>query len=422
MSSAEKHIQKLTDHLFRHESGRMVAVLTRIFGFSNMELAEDVVQEAFAQALRDWTFKIPDNPSAWLMTAAKNKAIDAIRRERYKKTFAEETAILLQSEYTTAPVVESFFMPNEIKDSQLRMIFACCHPALSDEDQIALTLKTCSGFSLDEVSSALLTNPETTKKRIQRAKKFIVEKKIKFDIPAGNELKNRLDRVMHCLYLLFNEGYNSSSKSDLIRKDLCEEALRLALMLTENELTHLPKTFALVALMTLLASRFESRLDESGEIILLEDQDRSKWDQGLIRIGLDYLDKAATGKDLSAYHLEAAIVAEHSMADSFSATNWRHILALYDTLIQVNPSPIGLLNRAIVIGKLEGAERAIAEIKTIREIDHFLKVNYLFPAVLGEMYRLVGNAIESRRYLEAALQLTHSETEKKLLRKKIVEQ
>ncbi len=419
LNATTENIHQLSDHLFRHESGKMVAVLTRIFGLQNIEMAEDVVQDAFAQALKDWTYKIPPNPSAWLMTTAKNKAIDVIRRERYKKKFADETAMMLRSEYSTAPVVENLFMQNEIKDSQLRMIFACCHPELSHSDQIALTLKTCSGFSIDEIATALLTNHETIKKRIQRAKKFIIENNLRFDIPVGNELKNRQDSVLHSIYLLFNEGYNSSNKSELIRKDLCEEALRLLLMLTENEFTNQPKCLALVSLMSLLVSRFEARLDDNGEIILLEDQDRNKWNFDLINIGLDYLNKASVGEELSEYHIEAAIVAEHSTAKSFAETNWQRILSMYDLLAKINLSPVVLLNRAIVIGKISGSKKAIEEINAIPGIEKFIGSNYLFSSVLGEMYRQEKNIEEGKKYFEKAIALTNSETEKKLLQKKL---
>ena len=419
MNSSSENIYKLTDHLFRHQSGKMVAVITRIFGLQNIELAEDVVQDAFAQALKDWTYKIPPNPAAWLMTVAKNKTVDLIRREKYRKRFAEETALLLRSEYTIAPVVENLFLPNEINDSQLRMIFACCHPSLSETDKIALTLKTCSGFGIDEIAAALVTSNESIKKRIYRAKKFITENNLHFVIPSGNELTNRLNTVLHSIYLLFNEGYNSSNKSNLIRKDLCEEALRLALMLTENEYTNQPKSFALVSLMTLLVSRFESRLDEDGEIILLEDQDRSKWNDELIKIGCHYLNNSSEGNELTEYHLEAAIIAEHSTAKNFAATNWQNILAMYNVLIKINPSPMVLLNRAIVISKISGAKAAIAEINSIPDIENFTQTNYLFAAVLGEMYKLENNKATAIRYYERAIALPHSETEKRLIQKKL---
>ncbi|MBN8568144.1 MAG: sigma-70 family RNA polymerase sigma factor [Ignavibacteria bacterium] len=412
-------MNKLADHLFRHEAGKMVAVLTRIFGLSNIELAEDIVQDAFTQALKEWTFKTPENPAAWLMMTAKNKAIDILRRERHKKNYEEESSYNSQYEYSSIPIIENLFMHNEIKDSQLRMIFACCHPSLSYADQIAFTLKICSGFSIDEIAAALLSNPETIKKRIQRAKKFISEKNLKFDIPAGNELKKRLDVVLHSVYLLFNEGYNSGNKSELIRKDLCEEAIRLGLMLTENEYINQPKCFALVALMALLASRFESRLNTDDEIILLEEQDRSKWNTELINLGLYYLNKSSEGNEISDYHVEAAIVAEHSIAKNFNEVNWTRILQLYDILIKINSSPVVLLNRAIVIGKLSGARKAIEEINSIPDVNKFKKTNYLFSAVLGELHSQVKNNAEAIIFFEQSLSLTNSEAEKKLLHKKI---
>lgn len=397
----------------------MVAVLTRIFGLPNIELAEDIVQDAFTKALKEWTFKTPENPAAWLMMTAKNKAIDILRRDRYKKNYEDESSYNLQYEYSSIPIIENLFMHNEIKDSQLRMIFACCHPSLAYADQIAFTLKFCSGFSIDEISAALLSNHETIKKRIQRAKKFISDKNLKFDIPAGNELKKRLDVVLHSVYLLFNEGYNSGNKSELIRKDLCEEAIRLGLMLTENEYINQPRCFALVALMALLASRFESRLNTDGEIILLEEQDRSKWNTELIKLGLYYLNKSSEGNEISDYHVEAAIVAEHSIAKNFEETNWTRILQLYDILIKINSSPVVLLNRAIVIGKLSGAKKAIEEINSIPYIRKYIKSNYLFSAVLGEMHKLENNLDEAKANFEMAFQLTNSQTEKKLLQKKL---
>lgn len=396
----------------------MVAVLTRIFGLQNIELAEDVVQDAFAKAIKDWTYKIPENPGGWLMKVAKNKAIDVVRRQRYQKEFASEMTPLLRSEYTVQPVIDKLFMESEIQDSQLRMIFACCHPALSDTEQITLTLKTCSGFSVDEIARALLSQNEAVKKRLQRAKQFISEEKLQFDIPVGDELKKRLDNVLSVLYLLFNEGYNSGSKEELIRKELCEEAIRLSLLITKNKFTNLPKSFSLVALMTLLASRFDARLDEHGEIVLLQDQDRSKWNQELINIGLHYLNQSAEGNELSEYHIEAAIIAQHSMAESFAETNWPKILTMYDMLVQINPSPVVLLNRAIVMSKIDGAAKAITAISSISGIDKLSDKHYLFAATLGELHSQLLNQYEALRHFEKAITLTNSPIEKKLLRKK----
>jgi len=414
----DKNYHKLTDHLFRHESGKMVAVLTRIFGLSNIELAEDIVQDAFTQALKEWAYKIPPNPSAWLMMTAKNKAIDYLRKERLQQNYEQETSHELSQQFSI-PIIENLFMNTEIRDSQLRMIFACCHPSLSESDQIAFTLKICSGFSVEEIAGALLLNADTVKKRIQRAKKLISEKNIRFDIPAGIDLKKRLDAALHSIYLLFNEGYNSSNKENLIRKDLCEEAIRLALMLTENEYITKPKCYALLSLMCLLAARLDSRLSEEGEIILLAEQDRSTWSKELIDIGFNYLNKSSDGEEITDYHIEAAIAAEHCMAKNFSETNWERILNLYDMLIKINSSPVVLLNRAIVIGKIEGAEKALEEIKKIPDLEKFIKTNYLFSAVIGEIYFQQNSKDEAKRYFNISLNLTKSEAEKKLIAKKL---
>jgi RNA polymerase sigma-70 factor (ECF subfamily) len=353
------------------------------------------------------------------MTVAKNKAIDIVRRQRYQKEFAAEVAPLLKSEYTVLPIIDKLFMESEIHDSQLRMIFACCHPALNETEQVALTLKTCSGFSVDEIARALLSSNEAIKKRLQRAKQFIAKEQIQFNIPVGNDLNKRLDAVLSVLYLLFNEGYNSGSTTDLIRKDICEEAIRLTLLLTENRYTQRPKALSLVALMSLLVSRFDARLNEQGDIILLHEQDRSRWNQELIRIGLHYLNRSSEGDELSEYHIEAAIAAEHAMAKSFAATNWPNILALYNFLLQVNPSPIVLLNRAIVIGQVEGAGNAIASINAIQGVDKFIEKHYLFAATLGELYSQLQQENEARNYFEKAITLTTSLAEQNLLRRKM---
>jgi RNA polymerase sigma factor (sigma-70 family) len=419
LSETKENIQQLADHLFRHQAGKMVAVLTRIFGLHNLELAEDVVQEAFGKALTDWRFQVPLNPEGWLMQTAKNKAIDVVRRQRYQNEFSKENSALLKSEYTAAPVIENLFMEHEIEDSQLRMIFACCHPVLSETDQIALILKTCSGFGVHEIASALISNDEAVKKRLQRARAFIVKNEIELRIPTGAELNTRLDTVLHTIYLIFNEGYNSSNKEELIRKDLCEEAIHLALLLTENNYTNQPKTFALVSLLSLLASRFDARLDEAGDIVVLKDQDRTKWDHELIKIGLAYFEKSMAGEQLSEYHLEAAIVAEHSTAETFAKTNWQRIHYLYNLLAEVNPSPMVLLNRAIVIGKTEGPEKAIDAINNIPEAAKLITTHYLFPAILGDLYMQCNKNQKARELLERAITLTHSSVEKNLLKSKL---
>lgn len=397
----------------------MVAILTRIFGFHNIETAEDLVQEAFARALKEWTYQLPANPSAWLIQTAKNLAIDLLRRQRYRQTLAGDLSSLPQFDHDSESIINTLFMETEISDSQLRMIFACCHPRLSETDRIVITLKTCSGFSVHEIARGLLISPEAIKKRIQRVRGFIRRSNITFNIPVGDELRKRLDNVLRGLYLIFNEGYNSSGKERLIRRDLCKESLRLAILLTNHPYTNVPKCNALVSLMSLLAARFDSRLDEQGEIVLLEDQDRSTWNSELIRFGLDYLNRAASGNELSQYHLEAAIVAEHSMALSFAETNWTRILSFYDILLKHFPSPVIALNRAIVVSKLEGPQKAIDLIRAIPHIEKLVESQYLFPAVLGDLHVKLNEPAVALPLFEKALQLTNSPFEKKLIQKKM---
>jgi RNA polymerase sigma factor (sigma-70 family) len=412
-------VSKLADHLFRHEAGKMVAVLTRIFGLKNLELVEDVVQDAFAKALQDWTFRIPDNPSGWLMQTAKNKTIDVIRRQRYQQTFATELTYLLQSEYTATHTVNQLFLDHEIQDSQLRMMFACCHPDLGAEEQILLTLKTCSGFGVEEAANALLMQYETAKKRLQRAKATIVEKGIAFEIPSGISLSHRLDNVLRVTYLMFNEGYKSSTADDLIRKDVCEEAMRLTILLSEHPLTQLPQTFALLALMCFQTARFESRIDDQGEIILLEDQDRSKWNQQLIDTGIQYLNQSAFGESVSEYHLQAMIALTHLQAPNLAETNWKFIYGMYMQLAELNPSPVILLNKAIVRSKIDSPQMALEEMDAIPKIETLLGQNYLFAASIAELQGQMGNIAEARKFLHQAITLAPTATEKRLMARKL---
>lgn len=289
MSDQPNSIHALVDHLFRHESGKMVAVLTRIFGMHNLEMIEDVVQEAFLRATQSWTFnEVPENPSAWLMQVARNRAIDIVRRQQNFINYSKEVAGQLLEE--TENTVGQFFSESEIADSQLRMIFACCHPSLKEEDQLALTLKTVSGFGVAEIAHALIAHEATIQKRLYRAKQFLKESDIALEIPSGRALSARLDIVYTVLYLLFNEGYNSLKTNELIRRDLCAEAMRLCLLLAEHKIGNRPSTFALLSLMCFHASRFESRMDENNSIILLQHQDRSKWDKDLANRGYFFLE------------------------------------------------------------------------------------------------------------------------------------
>src|SRR6187549_186574 len=243
-------VSKLVDHLFRHESGKMISVLSKLLGLQNLETAQDIVQDSLLQAMNTWSFKgIPDNPSAWLYRVAKNKAIDFLRKEKRFRDISPQYSYLLGSEYTLASTVNNLFLENEIQDSQLRMMFACCHPAIAEESQVALTLKTLCGLSVNEISKAFLTTEETIAKRFYRAKEKIKTEKIELEVPQNDELSIRIDTVLKSLYLLFNEGYKSSNPDKLIREDLCEEAMRLCFILTQNSLSALPRAKALLALM-----------------------------------------------------------------------------------------------------------------------------------------------------------------------------
>ncbi len=286
-------ISQTIDHLFRHESGKMVSVLSRLLGLQNLETVHDIVQDTLLQAMNTWSYNgVPENPSAWLYRAAKNRAIDFLRRQKKFKEIAPQYSYLLQSEYSLSSTVNSLFLENEIQDSQLRMMFACGHPSIAEESQIALTLKTLCGLSVNEIAKAFLTNEETITKRIYRAKEKIKSEKIELNVPQGKELPQRLDVVLKSLYLLFNEGYNSSHPDQLIREDLCQEAIRLSYLLTTHSITNLPRTNALLSLMCFQASRLQARLDDKGNIILLKYQDRSKWYKPLIEKGFMYLEMA----------------------------------------------------------------------------------------------------------------------------------
>jgi RNA polymerase sigma factor (sigma-70 family) len=410
--------QQLVDHLFRHEAGKMIAVLTRIFGIHNLQLVEDTVQETFIKALQVWKFgALPDNPSAWLMQVARNRAIDLIRRQQKLADISEELSFRLYSE--TENTIQQFFLDTEIADSQLRMIFTCCHPALKAEDQLALTLKTVSGFGVQEIARALFSNEAAIQKRLYRAREYIREKKVAFEIPGGIALGERLDMAYTVLYLLFNEGYNSMKADELIRYDLCAEAMRLCKLLAEHRAVGQPTGFALLSLMCFQASRFDSRIGEDNTIILLQDQDRSKWNRDLIKLGYHYLNQSSSGNYLSVYHIESAIAAEHCLAPDFQSTNWQAMLRLYNFLLKHKPTPIVQLNRSVILAQTDGAEAAIGTILDIPEISGLLERHYIYPAVLGDLYGRAGNTGEARRMLEKAYQLTPSLAEKRLLQEKL---
>jgi RNA polymerase sigma factor (sigma-70 family) len=415
---SESSPQQLVDHLFRHEAGKMIAVLTRIFGIHNLQVVEDTVQETFLKALQVWKYRqVPDNPSAWLMQVARNQTIDLIRRRQKLNDISEELSLRLQSD--TEATIGQFFLDTEIADSQLRMIFMCCHPALNPEDQVALTLKTVSGFGAQEIARALVSNEAAIQKRLYRAKEYIRKQAIRFEIPTGVALNERIESVHTVLYLLFNEGYSSEKADELIRHDLCAEAMRLCKLLTEHQVGAQPSGFALLSLMCFQVSRFDSRIGDDNSIILLENQDRSKWNKELIRMGYYYLNLSATGEQLSVYHLESAIAAEHCLAPDFGSTNWGALRFLYDQLLECKPIPIVQLNRAVILAQSGELSAAIDSILDIPGIAGLLHQHYIYSAVLGDLYGQAQNLSEARRLLENACTLTTSLAGKKLLQEKL---
>jgi RNA polymerase sigma factor (sigma-70 family) len=413
---ANHEIDALVSRLFRTESGKMTSVLTRLLGFENLGTAEDIVQDTLLQAMKTWPFKgIPENPAAWMYAVAKRKAIDVLRKNQVRKNLDGEVARFLSSEYTLAPTVNQYFLENEIEDSQLRMIFALCHPAIPYESQLALTLKTLCGLSVAEISRSFLTNEETITKRLFRAREKIREEKIKLDVPFTTNLGARLEAAHHTLYLLFNEGYNSSHPDQLIREDLCAEAIRLALILTANLKTNTPETNALLALMCLQAAREDARLDSDKCIVLLRDQDRTKWNRPLIERGLYHLDIATAGESISEYHIEAAIAGYHVMAPSFEATDWKKIVALYEALEQFKSHPIIHLNKAIAIGHAFGSERGLQAILEIKGLDN----SHLYHTALGDFYNSEKMAVDAMIAYRKAITFASSRSEKALIEKKL---
>jgi RNA polymerase sigma-70 factor (ECF subfamily) len=417
---AQQDINQLTDHLFRHESGKMVAILTKIFGIENLELSEDVVQETFISAVQSWGLKgLPDNPSAWLMQVARNKAIDALRKNKHSTQidFSDPDRKLLQSEYTLAIQMEKLWLEDEIKDDLMRMMFACCHPGLNPENQITLILKTLCGFSTAEIAKAFLTSEDTISKRLYRSKEFFREQKIKPGFPALQQLNSRTEAVLKTIYLIFNEGYNSSHSDELIRKDLLAQAMYLCKLLCNNPHTQSPQVYAAMALMCLHAARINSRISPEGEIILLAQQDRTQWNRRLIEEGNDWMNKAAYGDGISSYHIEAAIAFEHCIALTFEDTNWQQILAWYDMLVQLHPTAFVALNRMTVVFKISGAAETLQQL----QLSPFLKEwekHYIYYSLLGEIYSS-SDKQKAVANFEKAISLTGSEAEKKLLRKKI---
>ena len=405
-------VDALVEHLFRHSAGQMVARLARRLGSARLDLAEEAVQDALVRALAVWPYRgVPAEPRGWLFQVARNRAIDLLRREaslRGKLGELESTAVETLPEQSTA-----------LGDDELATMFMCCHPALPPPARVALTLKTVGGFSVEEVAAAFLAEPETIAQRLVRAKRQIREQGIAIEIPPGAELGERLASVLDVLYLLFNEGYSAHGGKNLIRADLCGESIRLAEILAGNPATDLPEVHALLALMLLQASRLPARVDASGDLLLLDEQDRDAWDQALIGRGFHHLDRAASGDRITAYHAEAAIAATHAAAPNSASTDWSAIVRLYDDLVALKPSPVVELNRAIALAMAEGPRIGIAAIERI-ESDPALARYYLLPATLGRLWLEAGDADRAAGYYEAALAMPCSAPERRFLERQLM--
>lgn len=403
---------RIVDHLFRHQYGKMVAILTSFFGLEQLEMVEDAVQDTFVKATLQWRETLPENPEAWLLKAAKNRAIDLIRkiraeRNRYTKIASGSAAIQ----------INEIFLDHEIEDSQLRMIFVACHPALSPEEQLAFALKTISGFSMQEIASALLLKEATIKKRLVRARKAMVEKQIKLSYPDPQEIDQRMAGVLQTIYLIFTEGFHSAKKDQLISKDLCGEALRLCRLLLKKENFRSGSVYALFALICFHTSRLESKISADNELVDLEHQDRSKWYLPLIILGNDALLKATEYSDRSAYHYEAAIAAEHVQAIRFENTDWNRILELYEQLYARQPTDSTLLSMATIHLQLGQLEKAKDLLDTISQ-SKLARRNYLLKGCYAEYYYRSGNRSLAITAMNNAIALCTNELEKRYLEKK----
>ncbi|NVK53593.1 MAG: sigma-70 family RNA polymerase sigma factor [Flavobacteriaceae bacterium] len=406
---------QIIDHLFRHHSGKMVSVLTRIFGFSNLEIIEDAVQDTFIKASIKWRTQLPDNPEAWLTQAAKNRVLDIFRRIQTEKKHAPE----IKNGIETIAINE-LFLDSEIEDAQLRMIFTACHPKLNPKDRIAFALKTISGFSTKEIASALLTKETTIRKRIVRARKTIHNLNIEFKIPQGNELPLRIENVLEVLYLIFNEGFHSNKKEILVRKELCGEAIRLCKSLLKNKHTNISASYALFALMCFHAARLDAKITTENEVLDLKTQDRNLWSYPLIQLGNAMMNKAVENNEFSSYHYEAAIIAEHIKAPNFEQTNWHKILEWYQCLYKLQPLPSHLLSMAVVCLQSKNHLKANYYFEQINPND-LEQRSYLFYGAKANYFLAINNKTEALNNINIALEKVTNSLEKKFLEKKKLE-
>jgi len=404
--------QQLIPHLFRTEYRKITAVLCKLFGIEHIEIAEDIASDTFLTASETWGIRgLPENPTAWLYTVAKNKARNYLKHDA---VFNQKVAQQLKQDGTTTEEIEIDLSPKNITDSQLQMMFAICHPSISAEAQVSMALRILCGFGINEVADAFLTNKETINKRLLRAKEKLRTEQVKIEFPGEAEIANRLETVLTTLYLLFNEGYYSSNQDQTLRKDLCSEAMRLTYLLMENPSTNLPAVNALFSLMSFHASRFDARTDDQGEVVLYEDQDESRWDRHLIAQGEHFLTMASQGNSVSKYHLEAGIAYWHTLKSDIKE-KWESILQYYNQLLLIEYSPIAALNRTYALSKANSKEEAIAEAEKLQ-----LNTNHLYHSLLGELYTGIDNE-KAIRHFKTALTLARSAGNKTVLANKIEE-
>jgi RNA polymerase sigma-70 factor (ECF subfamily) len=415
-----EQLSSTIETLYRSESGRVLATLVRLLG--DLDLAEESMHEAFAAALESWTLAgIPDNPRPWLISTARFKAIDAMRRRARFNGAQRDLVAHMESRVNNAPSGDEEMGDEEIEDDRLRLIFTCCHPALPPEAQVALTLREVCGLTTEEIARAFLVTPATLAQRIVRAKAKIRETPIPYEVPTPQELPERLDAVLQVIYLVFNEGYSAAAGAEVTRAELTGEAIRLGRLLTELQpepAVPEPEIIGLLALMLLQESRRAARTSPTGELILLEKQDRSLWNRQQIAEGVALVEKALNSRRFGAYTLQAAIAAVHAEAESTAATDWPQIVALYNQLVRIHPSPVAHLNRAVAIAMRDGPEAGLAQIDAV--LEHGELANYyLAHSARAEMYRRLGRSAEARSSYEKALALTQQEPERQFLQERI---
>ncbi len=409
-------IRQLADHLFRREAGRMVSSLIRVLGVRHIALAEDAVQDALVRALETWKFgQAPANPSAWLMRAARNRAIDLLRHGAHRARAAEELARAIEVAQDQPPRDDP---EHAIADDELRLVFSCCDPALPRPAQVALILKYLSGFSVQEIAQAFLSTEAAVEKQLFRARQVLAARETLFEVRDAEQVGARSAAVRDAVYLLFSEGYHGAHPRHAVREELCEEAMRLGEMLSRLPAAAGPETEALLALFCLLAARLPTRKDDDGSLLLLAEQDRRRWDGELIREGLRRLGLSADGDAISAWHVEAAIAARHAMARSFAETDWASIRELYDLLLRLRPTPVVALNRAIAVGMAEGPDAGLRALAEIEDRERLRRYPFL-PAAMAEFELRAGRADRAADLLRAALRLVRNPDEEKVLARKL---